>query len=388
MPDQQQSSIKFSLEESVLFQSGQEVDELISISLDPNISIFEEDDFVFLRGHLGLTGEYKPVESGEEEDQQSEDTGNFIQVQERDAEDFVFTHQFPVDITIPKQRVANVDELFVEVESFDYELPENSRLKIEADVLVYGLHDAHTGDQIQKDDEDEAERIPYVDKHEEETDIEDESGESAVEVQLQHTEEDVVESVNRNDSEDEDGKKSAESSTLYEPFTAEARSITDSNEPPTHYQQQPSFPFPFPVLPEMDIDELAMRAKKFFKEMEKNSESSSTSTESPEMIEESSQHESTSHESSDKEEPKSKEKPKKKGKYHTMSFADFFARKEEDEPAKIKVCLVQQGDSIERLADKYEVSVQQILRANKLDSAHQLHEGQVLYIPEKTAYRK
>ncbi|MFS0646757.1 stage VI sporulation protein D [Siminovitchia sp. 179-K 8D1 HS] len=401
MPDQQQSSIKFSLEESVLFQSGQEVDELISISLDPNISIFEEDDFVFLRGHLGLTGEYKPVESGDEEDRPSDDKVNFIQVREGKEGDFVFSHPFPVDITIPKERVSNVDELFVEVESFDYELPENSRLQIEAEVLVYGLYDAQAGDQIM-DDGDEAETLPFVDKHEEESHIEEESEESKVEIQLQHADEEAVESVNRNDSKDEDDHHAKrddskdgddhpleESNSLFKPFTAEARSISESDEPSAQLQHHPSFPFPFPVLPEMDIDELAMRAKKFFKEMEKNAESSSSPVESPGIIEETSSHESSSHESSDKEEPESKEKSKKKkGKYHTMSFADFFGRKEDEEPAKIKVCLVQQGDSIERLADKYDVSVQQILRANRLDSAHELQEGQVLYIPDKTAYRK
>ncbi|WP_340085013.1 stage VI sporulation protein D [Siminovitchia sp. FSL H7-0308] len=391
MPDQQQSSIKFSLEESVLFQSGQEVDELVSISLDPNISILEEDDFVFLRGYLGLAGEYKPVIPEHGEDQPRDDTGHFIQVQEREEGDFVFSHQFPVDITIPKQRVANVDELFVEVESFDYDLPENSCLKIDAEVIVYGLHDSQGEEQIKKDDGDEPERSSYVDKHEEQSDIDEESGEGAVEIQLQHAEEETLESINRNDTEEEAGKHSAESDSLYEPFTAEARSISDSNEadPPAHLQHQPAFPFPFPVLPEMDMDELAMRAKKFFKEMEKSDESSSSSTESPQKVEETSSYESSGQESSDKAQPKYKEKPKKKkGKYHTMSFADFFSRKEDDEPAKIKVCLVQQGDSIERLADKYEVSVQQILRANKLESEHELYEGQVLYIPEKTAYRK
>lgn len=283
MPDQQQSSIKFSLEESVLFQSGQEVDELVSISLDPNISILEEDDFVFLRGYLGLAGEYKPVIPEHGEDQPHDDTGHFIQVQEREEGDFVFSHQFPVDITIPKQRVANVDELFVEVESFDYDLPENSCLKIDAEVIVYGLHDSQGEEQIKKDDGDEPERSSYVDKHEEQSDIDEESGEGAVEIQLQHAEEETLESINRNDTEEEAGKHSAESDSLYEPFTAEARSISDSNEadPPAHLQHQPAFPFPFPVLPEMDMDELAMRAKKFFKEMEKSDESSSSSTESP-----------------------------------------------------------------------------------------------------------
>ena len=82
------------------------------------------------------------------------------------------------------------------------------------------------------------------------------------------------------------------------------------------------------------------------------------------------------------EEPKQKAK-KKKDKYKSMSFADFFARKEEDSSAKLRVCLVQQGDSLQRLADKYDISVQQILRANRMDASQDVYEGQAIYIPVK-----
>jgi len=75
---------------------------------------------------------------------------------------------------------------------------------------------------------------------------------------------------------------------------------------------------------------------------------------------------------------------KKKDKYKSMSFADFFARKEDESHTKMRVRLVQQGDSIQQLADKYDVSVQQILRANRLEASHEVYEGQVLYIPAKS----
>src|SRR5690606_23136268 len=84
--------------------------------------------------------------------------------------------------------------------------------------------------------------------------------------------------------------------------------------------------------------------------------------------------------SSDHQEPTNKVK-KKKDKYKTMSFADFFASKEEEESAKLRVCLVQHGDLLEQIAARYDVSVQQILRESKLDANHEVHEGQVRYIP-------
>jgi stage VI sporulation protein D len=357
----------------------------------------EEDDFVILRGHLALTGEYRRSETAKTDEESGvAPAGHYIQVQEKENGECVFLHHFPVDIAIPRQRVMNLDELFVEVESFDYALPENSRLKIEADILVYGIDETESAHGKVEAEKDHAASASVVDKPEEAPGRQDES---AVEIEVLQAEEDVLESTHRNHADGDGAEKnpddeSKEESNLFEPFMAESRAVPDSHEPHPHNGQHPSFPFPFPVFPEMDMDELAMRAKKFFKDMEKISESSS-SAESP-GIAESSVHESAgklsesseSKESSGKEEPKTKEKPKKKkGKYKTMSFADFFARKDES-PAKLKVCLVQQGDSIEKLASKYDVSVQQILRANNLDQAHQLHEGQVLYIPEKTSYRK
>jgi len=44
-----QSCLRFSLEESVWFQRGQEVAELISISLDPDITIQENDQYVTIK---------------------------------------------------------------------------------------------------------------------------------------------------------------------------------------------------------------------------------------------------------------------------------------------------------------------------------------------------
>ncbi|VEF47460.1 spore coat assembly protein SpoVID [Bacillus freudenreichii] len=377
MSESRHSSIKFSLEESVLFKSGQEVDELISISLDPNISIVEEEGFVMLRGSLDLTGEYKCLDSDGEVEEDTSVKGRYVhQVEVRDEGECEFFHQFPVDITIPKDRVHHSNEVFVEVESFDYVMPENSRLNIQAEVHVFGL-------QGEEQDEQHTDvPFPMMDERDDEMDAEEES---TVEVELEEYEQEnqpeLVESV-----EDEEAEED-----LYAPFTAEARNSGDNEQRPPRHDHHNPFPFPFPMIPEMDMDEVADRLKGFFQKhsLESPSTSSGESSSSSSTVEESPVHESSSHESAMMEESSEvKPKKKKKDKYHSMSFADFFARKEEDTPAKLTVRLVQHGDSLERLADKYGVSVQQILRANQLDASHEVSEGQVLYIPGKTAYRK
>jgi len=75
---------------------------------------------------------------------------------------------------------------------------------------------------------------------------------------------------------------------------------------------------------------------------------------------------------------------KRKKKRKTASLSrNFFARKEEeDEVARLKVCIVQQGDTIETIAERYDVSVQSILKINDMDMNQDVQTGQVLYIPE------
>ena len=55
---------------------------------------------------------------------------------------------------------------------------------------------------------------------------------------------------------------------------------------------------------------------------------------------------------------------------------------EEDQFTKIKVCIVQDGESLETISARYEVPISTILRRNRLDS-DSINDGQVLYIPVK-----
>src|SRR5690625_3188618 len=48
----------FEIEESLYFKQHQEIDNLLTIGLDPEITIQAYDDYVSVRGVLELTGEY------------------------------------------------------------------------------------------------------------------------------------------------------------------------------------------------------------------------------------------------------------------------------------------------------------------------------------------
>jgi stage VI sporulation protein D len=49
------------------------------------------------------------------------------------------------------------------------------------------------------------------------------------------------------------------------------------------------------------------------------------------------------------------------------------------------MCIVQKGDTVESLAERYDVSVNNLLRVNQLELNQDVSEGQVLYIPATLA---
>jgi stage VI sporulation protein D len=141
-----QSKLRFSIEESVWLKKGQEVAEVLSMSLDPEISVTEEASQVCIKGALILCGKYR---TENKEDSQSGDRPfsegasyrslTQLNVSEDGATELV--HRFPVDITIPSYRVDDSSQVKVEVESFEYELPNSTCIELSASICIYGIKD-------------------------------------------------------------------------------------------------------------------------------------------------------------------------------------------------------------------------------------------------------
>lgn len=331
-----QSFLRFSLEESVWFQRGQEVEELVSISLDPNITIQETDQYVTIRGTLDLTGEYKC--QGELEDENSQETNvqKWVHsVEEREEGLYEFSHRFPVDITIPTYRVRDLSEIDVVIETFDYVLPERSCLKLTAELNVTGLY-----------------------------------GEQAAVVEQ---EEEVFELSYRSQVEDEE--PSLEADEDYEPFVVEARKEDTFFAEPTLAEsssQQPSIPeISFAAyrseLPAEQAEEVEEDVQPIAED-ENPPIDDEVPANSPKTI------------TSVVDYVKNKLTNKK-----SMSISEFLARKEGEEHTSVKVCIVQHGESVDTLAERYDVSVQQLLKVNHLEPNQDVYEGQVLYVPSVAA---
>jgi stage VI sporulation protein D len=336
-----QSFLRFSLEESVWFQRGQEVEELVSISLDPNITIQETDQYVTIRGTLDLTGEYKC--QGELEEGNSQETG--VQKWVHSVEDrgeglYEFSHRFPVDITLPTYRVRDLSEIDVVIETFDYVLPERSCLKLTAELNVTGLY-----------------------------------GEQAAVVEQEEVEEEEVYELSYRSQEGKEEALDTDADEDYEPFEVEARKEDSFFAEPTLVESsshQPSIP---------EISFAAYRS-------EQPADQTDVVEEEVQPIAE------------DENAPVGEEVPANNPKTTTsvvdyvknkltnkksMSISEFLARKEGEEHTSLKVCIVQHGETVDTLAERYDVSVQLLLKVNHLEPNQDVYEGQVLYVPNAVA---
>lgn len=352
LSQENQSCLRFSLEESLWFRKGQEVAELVSISLDPDITIQENDQYVTIRGSLELTGEYKSYEDNDSNEDENVSNQKYIErVDTQEEGSCEFSHRFPVDITIPNNRIQSIYDIDVIVESFDYSLPERSCLKLTAELMISGLYDSSVqAQELEEEAEEVEEEPPYEIVHRYQAEIQQDLFE---EEEYQTDDTFIFESEARKQSEEE----KVEVFPKFPTFTYE------EHEQPVYFEEARS-EVSEPVEEEMVEQEVVLEEapKEPVAEVE------------PEPVQEES--------SSSPEEPPKTSLKQKLSKKKTMTLTEFFARKEDrSDQARLKVCIVQKGDTIEGLAERYEVSVSNILKVNNLELNQDVYEGQVLYVP-------
>ncbi|PLS01320.1 stage VI sporulation protein D [Neobacillus cucumis] len=355
MSQENQSCLRFSLEESLWFRKGQEVEELISISLDPDITIQENDQYVTIRGSLELTGEYKSYETSDVSDEETATSLKFVErVAELEEEGCCeFSHRFPVDITIPNNRIQSIYDIDVLVESFDYSIPERSCLKLSAELTISGLYGNDQGQQHQEEQEYEV----LHRANEEEVEVEQHAVHNTFENNY------LFEAEARKQQEEEPVEILPKFPTFnYHPQAEEE----EEEYAPAWSLQEARSEGSKPEQVEVEVEQIVV--------VEEEAPHHHEEVIVAEVIEESS--------SSSSEEPPKHMKKKKAAKKKSMTLTEFFARKDErTSQTKLKVCIVQKGDTVASLADRYDVTVPNLLRVNNLDLNQDVFVGQVLYIP-------
>ncbi|MEH7387744.1 stage VI sporulation protein D [Bacillus sp. JJ1521] len=395
-------NLRFSVEESVWFQKGQEVSELISISLDPDIIIQEHDQYVSIRGALQLTGEYRiDVINAEEEERDFASVRLVNEVITREDGISELNHRFPVDITIPQDRVKSLDDVYVLIETFDYEIPKRGCLQIVADLAISGIQgvtqapkEVTAAQEVIKQEEQppvvaeqpaeeelELVRSSSFEEEEEEFQVFDEENSEEVEefqVIFEQNREDLEEVVLQrkekvvlhNEGEEQkviavsEQQEEEADADLFVPFEVEARKEV--------YQEQEEIE----VVEAVEEEEVQVVLKPSievkarhdnqltFGSDHQNRKGSTAAIQEKEVVHE--------HREEQTEDAKRSE--------NDLLLTKIFGRDEVEDHTTMKICIVQHGDSLEKISQRYDISVQQLVRVNSLNT-DSVSEGQLLYIP-------
>ncbi|MED1148716.1 LysM peptidoglycan-binding domain-containing protein [Bacillus paralicheniformis] len=466
----QNNRLQFSVEESICFQKGQEVSELLSISLDPDITVQEVNDYVSIRGSLELTGEYNIDQTREYAELPA--TSRFVEdVKLKGDGSAELTHCFPVDITIPKDKVNHLNDVFVFIDAFDYQLTDARMLTIQADLAIEGLlnvsgeageeeprtmpaavqpeeelepafrspsDDEEQGKeeefliQLDRSYEEQDEEQPYEEAEETDTDAEavpiyqsflgDDTEEtkpfftaslSAAErtkremenpkdAALEHPEEEYELNREKVEAKPEEyelkGEKEAKPEEYEQkrekaeekPEEYELKREEAEEEPePLQRAYQPhdepkETPF-YGVPPLLEEDQNDREPETFEVEVTQEAEAIDEEEEAGHTIEipEYSFHEQTEPEEERDEMPAADDQEvSAKENDNALYLTKLFTKQGEEEFTRMRMCIVQQNDTIDLLCERYDINVQQLIRMNSLSLDEELKEGQILYIPD------
>ncbi|MEH7146640.1 stage VI sporulation protein D [Priestia megaterium] len=375
------SCLRFSVEESVWFQKGQEVSQLLSISLEPQVAIQEYDQYVSIRGALQLTGEYETYE-GEHSLREYTNENQVQSISVREDGTAELSHQFPVDITIPKNRIQSIEDVYVSIDLFDYELPGTNQLQLMADLSITGLY----GEQHEeREEEEEFAEEQHIVSYEEADDAEE-----------VYTENFAQEEEEREEQEEQE-EQEFDVSYREAPALLEAEAIEEdhSEEPPSYfssvfkkesraeqvveYEEEAYEPFEVEVKKEAQIEE----------EREDNVIELFQLRQEQESLEESQASELSTYAGIQQEAEQEEEKiivefrkeENESGRNENALYLTKLFSREEEAFSTWKLCIVQDGDSLDTIANRYNTNVQNILRVNNLEDEYELEEGSILNIP-------
>jgi len=373
LSQEQSSALTFSIEDSVWLNKGQQIDEIIGMSLTPEISVMQMDDHVTIQGGLRFVGEYKMMEENrqmDEEEMDEDEDSSFTALSDfRNSGDIQketetgtgqIEHVFPIDITIPMTRIQHVDDIYVEVSSFDYDLPEKSCIQLTADVSISGVKSDEQQREIElidaeydyEETEEDIETVVQEEEAQEESTAfqfeaykshQEEPEEEAEEVQVAYEPKEEAPSYERNRSMEQDIIETFQQSDWQE----EDHQVKAQSDPTTYSNQ--------------DVEEAP--AYRYV-----------TETEQMDV------HESYEPEEVDIEEEVQEAVKKERD---SASYLTSMLRNEDEQFSRWKMCIIQEEETLQVIADRYELSTSQLTRYNNLDS-EKVEEGQIIYIPSKS----
>lgn len=415
MTENRYNQLRFDISEKVRLHPQQPgMDTLLELDLYPDVEVEDQETHLRIQGFLRLNGKYEP-ESGS------------VQENEETAGQEEIAYVIPVEITLPADRV-DLDYIASEIESFDYKVLSPFELQIEAELVIDGLlAEAEAEEKKESYEVVDPKQVATFSVHEEprmekETETENETEEilqQEIQQEYEYThvarydagnpeesqeqaEEDQFEEDNAEHSLKEDGekeKKEEEEHVLGEKADQEEKEINiekdvvsesddtqESSEKTVSKSMDEGMKLAFnqkrdvekdqgeptltdrllrhPNTREFDFQELNEDEREKFgiERMKEADDKEKDGTDEEEIQDESAKTE-------DEEKPSS-----------ASEWASWILKDETDNFVKMKMVIVQKEDSIDTIAERYEVPISKIMSWNQMDSSV-LEEGQIVYIP-------
>lgn len=391
--------LTFDIQETVFIDKDKAgMEALKEVELVPEIEVMEEDSAVTIAGCLHLNGQYEAYQEASEADEPDEEStlSESMHFRPFEAEESAFSawhrpldlhYRIPVNISIPRDRIENLDDIFAVVDSFDYDIQTPRQLSVKAHLILSGiaadsnanventkfgndelLEFVHAaGDEYPRPDSSEADRKRSDEKQD---DVEEGKAEDE---RLQHEEGPMsVESKEGDDSEDEENEKSESVGQADEEVTP--LSDGEENEPEEENvddeDDEPSVKVSISRKEEYPDEDETLSLQQPMADGVKEHSEDGEDTDGTEFeraaevgTEEDDIHDETTHDTSE-----------------NATYLTHLMEREEESFTRLKMCIVQKDESIDEIADRYEVDVEALLSTNKMENGN-LDPGQIIWIP-------
>jgi stage VI sporulation protein D len=368
---QQTSGLRFDIYERVhLPEDGAGMKELTSIELTPEIFVDRQGEQAVLKGHLILSGSYSSIDETRGEEQLS--------------------HHIPVEITLPLNRIQDVDNISVEIENFDVDVLSARSLNVTGVLSLNGIEMVNAAAAEWREEEvvftHKAEKIaqgeaqanaapvfeatPDVEEGEDreaetaqqEAAIVDEAEPVQAELSQEAIEEETADAVTASAAEEKKEIKIAFASKPSEAadtaFGGLNQLLTNTPEPSVRSEAvsaPPQAAQPAPEAPQPTHSAPAQQA--------------TISSAAPQV-------------SAANPAPAANAASAETEGKDRLQWKKLFLSASSDEPQfrKVRMCIARKEDTIETIADRYKKNPRELMLYNRLNDQY-LHEGQVVYIP-------
>lgn len=389
--ENQFTQLRFDISEKVCLHPQQPgIDALLELDLYPDVEIKDEGQHLKIQGYLRLNGVYVG------EKQTASDENGTLHSGGGEEETNELAYVIPVEITLPADR-AEQSRISAEVETFDYEVLSPFELNIEAILMIDGLLPERSSNEEEQSVEREtkypvfsgsmAQPLTIAQENDQKEPAEKvKANVEPFEKKQEEEAKDAREITEMKASDEREEKTKAEK----EPEEALEQASKDHSPEPNNEQEEKES--------KEDIEEITLSPKDFWYERQKTKAMEFKQDEEPAPVrtaeEEKTDQKTVVQEQEEvfeapvlaEEEDASEETGVEEVQVEPgederkTDWIRWLVQGKEENFVPIKMVIVQENETIDQVAGKYEVPADEIVKTNRL-TTDQLEPGQILQVP-------